>query len=235
VTLTAVILGAPRSSTRFKHTARLLDWGFGHLSMHSLANPSETLGTVPIQQNSVRSVPVRLSEETSVPVFDLDGPVTRSAFFKTLVSLPIYEGQPLGELEFKQGDRLLVRAPVVAARAVASAEETVGAVPVSDYLSKTVTARTADSSASVAEFDPAAPVERSVKLDPKVSAPVRAGTPLGQVIYTQHGRVIASVPVVASAGVTAPGALTRFGIWIARGWRGLVGGPKMATLQVIES
>ena len=122
--------------------------------------------------------------------------------------------------------------PVVAVADVASAEETVGSVPISDYLDRSVVARAADASISVEPFDPAAPVERTVRLRRKVRAPVTAGDRLGEIVYSQKGTTVARVPVVATAAVEAPGVVSRIGIWFERRWRGLTGRPTIASLEL---
>ncbi|PKQ16575.1 MAG: hypothetical protein CVT67_04040 [Actinobacteria bacterium HGW-Actinobacteria-7] len=235
ITLTAVILGAPSSETRFKTAARLLDWGFKHLRVQAVASPTQTVGTVPVSANPGWSVPARFSQVTTLPVFDLDGPVSSEASLASAVSIPVFEGEPLGTVRLMQGDRTLATATAVAAIDLASAEETVGAVPISDYIDRTVVARASESSAAVQEFDPAVPVERTITLDPQVNAPVAVGAPLGKIVYTQEDRIICTVPAVAATRVEAPGTLARFGIWIARGLRGLVGAPRIAAPQVAGS
>jgi len=235
ISLTAVILGAPNSSARFKHSARLLDWGFEHLRVQTVTTATETVGSVPFSADRLRSVPVRVAETTSTAVFDLEGPLTRRLIAASKVKLPVFEGQPLGKVEVRQGERVLVTVPAVAAADIASVNETVGAVPVSDYLDRAVTARAAETSLAVPAFDAASPVTRDVHLDPRVSAPVAAGDPLGEITYSQGGRVLVKVPVVAAASVEAPGFITRVGTWFARGWRAVTGAPTMARFEVVES
>jgi D-alanyl-D-alanine carboxypeptidase len=235
VELTAVILGAPSSSTRFQHSARLLDWGFKHLRVKTLATATETVGTVPLAPNPSRTVPVRFAEETSLPLFDLDGPVERDVRLVTQVPLPVFEGQPLGTVRFAQGDLSLATATVVAAAGVASAQETVGAVPVADYLDRAVIARAGETSSAVLRFDPSSPVERKIMLDQQVSAPVAQGARLGEVVYWQAGQEICRVPVVAASGIEAPGPVAKMGIWLARAFRGLVGASRMAQLEIVGS
>jgi len=230
--LTAVVLGAKSNSARFKNSRRLLDWGFKHLRMQTVATATETVGVVPISAAPERTVTVRFAETTSTPVFDLDGPVERKLSLPATVKLPVFEGQPLGTVDLMQGERPLAAVPVVAAEDLASVGETVGAVPVADYLDRAVPVRAADESASVAAFDPAVAVERTVKLDERLSAPVATGTRVGEIVYSQAGTVIVRVPVVAAASVEAPGLLTRIGTWFARGWRTLLGEPTMASVQV---
>lgn len=235
VSLTAVVLGAPSSSVRFKHSARLLDWGFEHLKVQTVATATETVGAVPVAVDTRRTVPVRVAETTSTAVFDLAGPVARRLVAKDRIDLPVFAGQALGRVEVVQGERVLATVPAVAAADIASVNETVGAVPVRDYLDVAVTARAAETSVAVPAFDQRVPVRRDVQLDRHVSAPVEAGDPLGEITYSQAGRVLVTVPVVAASDVVAPGLMTRLGTWLARGWRTVTGSPTMAQLVIVET
>jgi len=233
VTLTAVVLGATTNAARFAQCARLLDWGFAHFSLKTVTTTTETVGTVPLSVNAAKSVTVRYAETTSAPVFDLDGTVTATATLSAEVALPVFKGQRLGEAIIAQGQRELARVAVVAAASTASAEETVGAVPVSDYLDRTVTARASGEPLSVAEFDPKVAVDRRVTLDAKVQAPVAVGRRIGEIVYSQRGKVLVRVPVVASAAIAEPGFVAKAGIWFARGWRTLIGQPTIAKRVVL--
>ena len=234
VTLTAVVLGAETNSARFAQCARLLDWGFAHFSLQTVTTTTETVGTVPLSANTAKSVTARYEETTSVPVFDLDGAVTATTTLSTEIALPVFEGQRLGEAIIVQGQRELARVAVVAAASAASAEETVGAVPVADYIDRTVSARASGEPLSVAEFDPKVAVDRRVTLDTKVQAPVAVGRRIGEIVYSQRGTVIVRVPVVASAAVMEPDLVAKAGIWFARGWRALTGQPTIAKRIVLE-
>lgn len=234
VTLTAVVLGATNNKARFAQCARLLDWGFAHYIPREVSSATETVGTVPLTANTARSVAVRSAETTSLPVFDLDGAVTATTTLAAAVALPVFEGQVLGETVISQGGQVLARVAVVAATSTASAEETVGAVPVSDYLDRAVTARASGESLSVAEFDPKIAVDRQVTLDAKVKAPVAVGRRIGEIVYSQGGAVIVRVPVVASAAIKEPGFVEKVSIWFARSWRALTGQPTIATRVVLE-
>ena len=232
IALTAVVLGAPNNKARFTDSKRLLNWGFKHLRRQTVAVATETVGAVPLVANPSRSVQARFAETTSAVVFDIDGPLRRSLSLQQQVALPVFEGQELGRIEFTQGERFVASVPVVAAADFASAEETVGSVPVSDYVDRSVLARAADASVSVEPFDPAAPVERTVRLSREVRAPVTAGNRLGEIVYSQKGVTVARVPVVATTAVDAPGVVTRIGIWFERRWRGLTGRPTIASLEL---
>lgn len=228
ISLTAVVLGAPNSELRFDETAELLDWGLDHLVHRTIATATETVDSVPVALNPERAVSLRFAETTAAAVFDLDGEIVREVETPDTVDLPVYEGQPLGEVELTQGDRLLAVLPVVASADMASAEETVGAVPVSDYLDRSVAARASGEPLDVPEFDPDARIERTVLLDPSVRAPVSKGEQIGVIAYAVDGSVVLEVPVVSAEAVEAPGALQRLGIWFERAWRWVTGAPTMA-------
>jgi hypothetical protein len=110
--------------------------------------------------------------------------------------------------------------------------ETVGVVPVVDYLDRTVTARAAETSVPVPAFDPKTPVKRRVVLDPHVSTPVAPGQMARQIVSSQGATVLVRVPAVAASAVEEPGVFDKVGTWFARGWRALTGAPSMASLQV---
>ncbi len=94
--------------------------------------------------------------------------------------------------------------------------------PVRDYLDVAVPVATSqDASASV--IDVQGPIERTVSVESSLAAPVTAGDRVGSVIFTQRGRTVATVPVVATESVRAPTLLERVGIRLARVWRGMFG------------
>lgn len=231
---TTVVLGTRSNDARFDDTEELLDWGFEHLTWQTIATTTETVGALPILQNDAYEITLGFAQTTATPVFDLDGEVTRTVSADSAVSLPIYEGQPLGTAELHQGDRVLATVPIVATRDISSAEETVGSVPVSDFIDVSVIARAADDSQDVPEFDPDIVIARNVVLDPEVGAPVQAGDQLGEIVYTQEGETVLTVPVVAVTGVEAPTTIERVGIFFERAWNWVTGQPRMATVQLIE-
>jgi len=104
---------------------------------------------------------------------------------------------------------------------LASAGTVVGEAPVSDYLDATVPgAFPKDETLSV--FDLSGPIDRTVTMA-AVRAPVRKGDRVGVATFTQRGRVVATVPLVATIDVEKPNLLERFGIGIVRLWRRFTG------------
>lgn len=110
---------------------------------------------------------------------------------------------------------------------IATAETTAALVPVSDYLDRTVTAVVAED-AAIPVFDLDGEVISRVDMLGEVEAPVVAGQRLGTLTVVQGDRLLAQVPVVASADVPAPGAWETVGIWFTRVWRTVFGGELMA-------
>jgi len=233
IALTAIVLGARTSEARFAEASRLLDWGFDNLTVQTIATTTGTVARVPLTQNPARRIGLRFAETTSAAVFSFDGPVTRTVDTASSVDLPVFEGQPLGQVTLAQGERVLATLAAVAAQDMASAEETVGFVPVSDYLDRTVVAKAAGTALDVPEFDPDRKLERRVLLDPHVRAPVSPGDQVGIIAYTQDGNVVLEVPIVAAEKVAAPKILERAGIWLARAWRWVFGRPTMARPQLV--
>jgi D-alanyl-D-alanine carboxypeptidase (penicillin-binding protein 5/6) len=115
---------------------------------------------------------------------------------------------------------------------LASAEETVGLVPVADYLDVTVQAVVGETVGSEV-FDLDGPVERSVSLDQEVLAPVQEGDRVGTLTFTQGERLLAQVPLVAGSSVARPGLWERMGIALTRAWRSAFGGTLMAEPQLL--
>ena len=233
VTLTAVILAAPSERGRFAQAARLLDWGFRNLAVRRVSSAGEKVADLAVADGAA-NVPVRTATDASAHVFAPDGPVTREATLTANVNLPVFEGQPIGEVRLMQGKRLLARVPAIAATSTVSTEETVGAVPVADYVDRTVSVRTSKlATITLPAFEPGKPVDQQIDVPTELSAPVSAGQRVGEITYSQDGRVVAKVPVVAAESVDAPGFVQSVRTALARGWLGLLGRPTVARLQLV--
>ena len=107
-----------------------------------------------------------------------------------------------------------------------SAGTVVAQAPVVDFLDVTVGAQVAEDRVE-SIFDIAGPVSRSVTVS-AVKAPVRQGDRIGIATFTQGDQIIATVPLVASADVDAPGLFSRAAIAIIRTWRKFAGGQMTA-------
>ena len=207
--LVSVVLGSKTGAARFTDTKRLLDWGFAHYRMQTLMSADTSVGMVPVGRDERTWVTARTTESTATMLLDLAGPLTSEASLIESLSAPVYRGQELGTIRVKQGSRLLAVIPVAADRDVASTEETMGVLAVEQLEGTNLLVRTAPSSASVRAYDTSRPLDVSRVLPKTVSAPVSKGEQVGAVTYAQDGRVIVTVPIVATADIEAPGLLHR--------------------------
>lgn len=107
-----------------------------------------------------------------------------------------------------------------------SAGTVVAEAPVADYLDETVGAQVADDQL-VTVFDLYGPIKRTVKVT-SVKAPVEKGDRVGVATFTQDGKIIATVPLVAATDVEAPNIFHRMGIGTVRLWRRVFGGQLVA-------
>jgi D-alanyl-D-alanine carboxypeptidase (penicillin-binding protein 5/6) len=105
--------------------------------------------------------------------------------------------------------------------------ESLGVVPVGDYLDRVVPAVTADE-VRVPVFAGDGDVVRSVDLYPAVDAPVEPGDRIGTLSVTQGERLLASVPLVSSVEVEKPDVFEQIWIMLVRGWRSVFGGQLVA-------
>lgn len=202
VTLTSVVLGSPSSSARFTSSKRLLEWGFTHFRITPLATAGTAVGLAPLTGSETGTVPAHYADSKSIAVLGLLGRVEPVVSLVETLTVPVFAGQPLGVVRFVQNTSVIATAAAVASHPVASVEETVGLVPILGREGMSVTARTAASTATVAPYDPTRPVERTMTLVNEVIAPVLAGQLLGQITYSQDGRVLVVVPVVAAHSLT---------------------------------
>lgn len=104
---------------------------------------------------------------------------------------------------------------------LASQGTVVGEAPVSDYLDVSVPAAVSqDASATVLDMNGS--IRRVVTIAP-VKAPVKTGDRVGSVTFTQRGRLIAGLPLVATKDVGRPNPFLRVWIGMVRAWRALFG------------
>lgn len=118
VGLIAVVLGTDDENERFSEARALLDWGFEHYAVTTVATAETTAALIPVTDYLDRSVAAVVAEDSAVPVFDLEGDISSSVDVVDDVDAPVAAGQRLGTLTIVQGDRLLVQVPLVAGEAV---------------------------------------------------------------------------------------------------------------------
>lgn len=205
ISLTSVVLGSSTSSSRFASSARLLEWGFRHYENELVCTATTGAGAVPTSVNPTATVATRCAQARYAGVLDLLGAPTRYVSLPTSVAVPVFAGQRLGVVRYLQGAEVIASVDAVASAPKASAEETLGTVPVEGSVETSVVVKAAPSTASVVPYDPALPVDRVVTLAPKVVAPISAGQRLGDIVYRQNGVVLVTVPAVAARAIVASG------------------------------
>lgn len=109
------------------------------------------------------------------------------------------------------------------AQQLAAAGTVVAEAPVSDYLDLRVPAAISrDETVSV--LDVSGPITRTVMVG-TVTAPIKQGQTVGVATFTQAGKMISRVPLVATRDVKRPNPLARLWIGTVRAWRKVFGGP----------
>jgi D-alanyl-D-alanine carboxypeptidase (penicillin-binding protein 5/6) len=114
------VMGAASEAGRAKQATTLLDWGFAHFKPTTVVEAGEILGRVPVSDYLDRTVAAATAETTSMPVFDLAGPVERRVVLKADVPAPVSKGDVIGTMTLYQGDTVLTQVPVVASSDVPS-------------------------------------------------------------------------------------------------------------------
>jgi D-alanyl-D-alanine carboxypeptidase (penicillin-binding protein 5/6) len=117
VELYAVVLGADGELSRFTDARELLDFGFAHYREQLLSSAGTVIGEAPVKDYLDVAVPAAVSENTSVAVFDLTGPITRSVTVSA-VDAPVAKGQRVGVATFTQRGNVIASVPLVAVEPV---------------------------------------------------------------------------------------------------------------------
>lgn len=115
IELVGAVMGAASESGRAQQAKKLLDWGFAHYRDKVVTVAGEALGRVRVSDYLERTVGAETAETTSMPVFDLAGPVLRRVELKSDVPAPVSKGDVIGTMTLYQGSNVLVQIPVLAA------------------------------------------------------------------------------------------------------------------------
>jgi D-alanyl-D-alanine carboxypeptidase (penicillin-binding protein 5/6) len=118
VELIGTVMGAANEIDRSKQATKLLDWGFKHYRPVEVAHTGEEAGRVPVSDYIERTIGAVSAEATSIPVFDLAGPVQRRIELLPNVPAPVKKGERVGTLTVFQGTSMLAQLPLVADRDV---------------------------------------------------------------------------------------------------------------------
>lgn len=115
-TVYATILGSPSRGERNDDLAALLAWGLSRYTVVTAIAPARAYATVRTQYGRDR---VRLvASRPLLRVVRVDRPLRERVVAATVVSLPVREGQHLGEVRVYEGRTLLGSRPLVADRSI---------------------------------------------------------------------------------------------------------------------
>lgn len=114
VELVGTVMGAASESGRAQEAKKLLDWGFKHYRRTTIATAGDPVGRVKVSDYLERTVSARTAETTSVPVFDLAGPVRRRVELASSVPAPVTAGERIGTMTVYQGETVIAQLPIVA-------------------------------------------------------------------------------------------------------------------------
>jgi serine-type D-Ala-D-Ala carboxypeptidase (penicillin-binding protein 5/6) len=117
IELYAVVLGTATESARFRDARELLDWGFAHYRPQSLATSGTVLAEAPVSDYLDVTVPAAVSADSTVPILDLNGPITRTVTVAA-VRAPVKAGQHVGVATFSQNGRLIASLPLISTQDV---------------------------------------------------------------------------------------------------------------------
>ena len=120
LSLIAVIMRAPTTKIRFAEATKLLDYGFTNFSSKSFGKKGDIIQTVDVSKGMEPTVPAVLEEDANVLIPKGDnGNVTQNVIINENIVAPIQEGDLLGRIEYKAGDKLLLERNLVADKDVA--------------------------------------------------------------------------------------------------------------------
>lgn len=117
IELYAVTLGTKSEMRRFKDAREVLDFGFAHFRPQRLVSAGTVIGAAPVSDYLDVTVPAAVATDTTVPVYDLLGPITRSVTVAP-VKAPVMKGQRVGVATFTQEGNIVASVPLVAVQAV---------------------------------------------------------------------------------------------------------------------
>lgn len=111
-TMYAIVFGSPSRARRNADLSKLLDWGFGHFGRVTLVRANGVYATAAVPYSDDR-IPL-VAPRTTVKVVRLGRPLVERVVAPSVVDLPVSAGDPVGEVVVLDGQRVIVRRPLVA-------------------------------------------------------------------------------------------------------------------------
>lgn len=113
------LLGSSGERRRAADSKRLLDWGFRQFSFGTLLTGGRALASVQVLGTGGERVELVAKRPVTAPL-RVGTPVTRRIIAPASVKAPVARGQEIGTIEVLQGERVIGKRLLVAARAVDS-------------------------------------------------------------------------------------------------------------------
>ena len=115
--LIAVVMGAENSQVRFHACKTMLDHGFANYAL--IAPDLCDAGQVPVTLGKAASVQPRMAESASLLIDKAQkNTVTTDIQLEEVLPAPVSQGQRIGTMQVRSGDRILKEIPLVAAEGV---------------------------------------------------------------------------------------------------------------------
>lgn len=119
VTLGLALIGSPSEAVRAFDAKRLFEWGFRQYARPELLTDGAVIGAAGIRDRPGVSVPYRVEGAVRMPI-RLDGPPINEVITAPAeLRAPVNEGDVVGEIVLRQGERELARRDLVAAESAA--------------------------------------------------------------------------------------------------------------------
>lgn len=112
IELYAVVMGSTSELQRFRDARALLDFGFAHYRPQRVASALAVIAEAPVADYVDRYAPAAASQDTTVAVFDLLGPISRNVSVSA-VHAPVDVGDRVGVVTFVQNGEIIETVPLV--------------------------------------------------------------------------------------------------------------------------
>ena len=116
----AVLAGLPSIQARSREAERVINWAFRDFKLETMARAGDVVGRAEVWLGASGTVPLALAEDLKAVVpWSARGDRAARIVYEGPVAAPIAAGQPIGELIVETPGVGAIRAPLVAAEAVA--------------------------------------------------------------------------------------------------------------------
>jgi serine-type D-Ala-D-Ala carboxypeptidase (penicillin-binding protein 5/6) len=115
ITVYAIVLGSPSRGRRNADLADLMDWGFGHYGRVALVRANRVYATAAVPYSDER-MPL-VAPQSAMKVVRLGRPLVERVVAPSVVDLPVLAGDQVGEVVVLDGQRVVMRRPLVAGQA----------------------------------------------------------------------------------------------------------------------